>query len=554
MCSDKEGGVFVRLSVLLAVLIVLGDFSGLAVGSARCAESDDEKPVLSTAAGWGVIGGLVILAASTGAYFLHRHNKRQVFLRDSVATVIEERFSKARKLHEEEKFKEAAEEFRAVLGRWGEYKGCRPSDKRPEQLDSTKLVRKIGGSEYLHSHMDFINMLRDSVPNLPLDPYELVRLDRLEVQDEMASLRDTISSVKKKSEGFDEEFRYGFGEVETALDSVDQIFHDVYEQQALNFSLKSKFFYNQARETKDTADLRRYVQDCDYYQCEKSWCEKARFLLDPPVAADTDADTVKEVKDTVMTEYRVAMESGRLDMLEVFLEKYADKKYRKYRTVIDSANQLAVRLRKEMDAEMAYNRAHPLFSNADVSQLELQMAGVSDQEGKFIRSVLKQLEAEVKRIAQVRFPAFLSVDFSKENGSVALTGFVNCEKDVETVQDSSTGNDRVHLPGAESAMEFLFEFRQSVKENVGSSGLAQEQKKKVLGRVDKASLIVRLRKSSQDYVTFYARVKDDEVSWYDFYDISVSDKRDVRVSSQSVPLISSQGEKTPGLVNTFFRK
>lgn len=541
-----------RLSILLAVLLVLGDLGGLGMGEAH-AEEKDRKPVLSTAAGWSVIGGIVILAAAgTGAFFLHRHNKRQAFLRDSIATVLENDFAQAQKLSEEEKFKEAAEAFKAVLGRWEEYDRCRPEEKRPAEFDSTKLVRKISGCNYLDSHLEFISFLRDSVPKLPLDPYKLVKLDRLEVQKETASLRDTITSVREKSEGFAEEFEYGFKAAVTALDSIDQIFRDVYEQQALNFSLKSRFFYNRAMETKDTADLRRYVQDCDYYQCEKAWCEKARLILNPPVAADTAADTtVKEVKDTVLLEYRNVMASGRLDQLETFLGKYDSKKFRKYRTVIDSVKQFAVVLRKEVDEEMAYNRAHPLFSNADVSELEMQFTDVSEPEQQVFQSVLEQLGPEIKTVSEVRFPAFVNVDCSRKRGVFTLTGFVNCQKDVGTVQDSA-GTELIKVPGAESAMQFLEKFRSAAAGQIEKAELPQEQKNEALERVKNSSLIVRLRKNSQDYITFYARVKEEQIRWYDFFDLSVSDKRDVRVSSGSVPLVGSSDENGSALVKTFF--
>ncbi|MFW5812879.1 MAG: hypothetical protein ACOCXC_01015 [Fibrobacterota bacterium] len=545
-------GVLVKLSVLIAVLLVLGDFGGLGMGEAH-AQEREEKPVLTTAAGWSVIGGIVILAAAgTGAFFLHRHNKRQAFLRDSIATVLEGDFASAQKLEEEERFKEAAEAFRAVLGRWEEYARYRPEGKRPAEFDSTKLVRKIDGCDYLDRHLEFIHFLRDSLPKLPLDPYELVKLDRLEVRKEAASLRDTISAVKEQSEGFGEEFEYGFKAAVTALDSIDQIFRDVYKQQALNFSLKSRFFYNRAMETKDTADLRRYVQDCDYYQCEKAWCEKARLILDPPVAADTVGDTlVKQVKDTVLQQYRRVMQSGRLDRLEAFLDTYDSGKFRKYRTVVDSAKQFAVQLRKEVDEEMAYNRAHPLFSNANVSQLKLQFSGVGESEQQVFRSVLEQLGPEVAKISEVRFPAFITVDCSQKRGTVTLTGFVNCQKDVSTVGDSA-GSELMQIPGAESAMLFLEKFRHAVEGRIQKAQLSEERKSEAVERVGNLSLVVRLRKNSQDYITFYARVKEKQISWYDFFDLSVSDKRDVRISSESVPLVGSSDENAAALVESFF--
>ena len=56
------------------------------------------------------------------------------------------------------------------------------------------------------------------------------------------------------------------------FDTIDAMFKRVYDQEKLNFSLKCKFYYKKATATKDTANLRQFVDDCDYYQEDKDWC------------------------------------------------------------------------------------------------------------------------------------------------------------------------------------------------------------------------------------------------------------------------------------------
>ncbi len=540
-----------KLSVLLAILVLLADVSGVFLPEASGGQ-DNEKPELSTATGASIIGA-VLVGAGTGGYFMYRHFKKKAHFRDSVATVIESQFSSAADMYNQERYREASEVYISVLGRWGEYAQYRKSQNRASGLDSANLVKSIASCGYLDDHLEFIKQLRNTVAALPKNPYDLVNRDRLKLGEHVTALRDTVESIRKIGDGFSAEFEYGFAPVIAALDSVDQMFKDVYAQEQLNFNLKSRFFYNRAMESKDSAELNRFVQDCDYYQSEKNWCEKARLILNPPpVVTMAPADTVvKKEEDTVLVHYREVLQSARLDQLESFLKKYSGRKYRIYQPQIDTVKQVAFVIKKEVEAEMAYNKAHPLFTNADVSSLSLKFTNVADWEQQIYKLALADSREGLNSVMQARFPASLSVDFTRESGAVFLSGFMHGKKDIDILNDTLQGM-HYRLNGIETSMSFLKKFKATVKGRLDSSELTPQQKNSALKRLDNASFVVRLRKSPEEYVTFYANLVNQEIKWFDFFDVSASGQKDVRIRKQPIPLIRPD-EQYP-VVFSFFKE
>ena len=237
--------------------------------------------------------------------------------------------------------------------------------------------------------------------------------------------------------------RFGFRKSIIKLNLLDSLLRDVYDQEKDEFSLKCKFFYNRAVESNDTAQIRKFVDDCDYYQVEKEWCTRARMIL-----SGMDTQSVKEeviakekLSDTEMMkiEYRQAMLSGRVDLLESYLAKYNRKKIRKSESKIDSVRIILGKVKKEIAAREAYDKAHPLFANADFAKLDISIKGLSLSTQNVFRDVIGKSRDQLKIIRGIRFPASIQLDFSGTHPMLYMTAYINCEKDVQsTVTDSGT--------------------------------------------------------------------------------------------------------------------
>ncbi|KMQ50717.1 hypothetical protein CHISP_2400 [Chitinispirillum alkaliphilum] len=517
----------IRLSVCaLMILLVYTQACNAEVFSAGNSSSDD-----NSSAAW-VAGAGAVAVLGAGGYFLFRHLSARAAYRDSVTGEIEQLFHTAQKLFSEQRYEEAALKYRTVIRDWQRYVSYKRKKPFPEGMDSLNIESKLSESEFLHEHFGLITHVRNESNALPSTEADLVERNRHEINRVVKSLRDTVENLREKITGYENAMDIAFGESLQRLNRIDTMFISVYEQEQLNFDVKTRFFYNRAMETEDPVRIREFVEDCEYYQIEKNWCQKARLAIGVDCKSDeTEAGEVE-------AEFRYAVNSGRIETINEFIEKYSQKNKNLYRDFIRNAQTEIRQLEKEMEAELQYSRMHPFFVNADLSAFSLSFNGVSEEVRTLIDTYFSDNLSTLRNVSNLRFPAQLSIDFSGQFPIVMLTAFISCKRDLAL---SETDPEVVEIPGAVSAMNFLAGLLESTGEVVGDSD-----------PLHSSVMVVRLRKNPDDFVTLYARKGETGLQWFEFIDLTFREHNNLRIREQPMPTISLSSESSGGLLVDFF--
>lgn len=500
-------------------------FSGFWNSSETYASSDKEQ---SSSGSWIVTAGSVI-ALGVGGYILVKNIRARAAYRDSLINAVETEFINAEKSFSQEQYSDAIQSFSNVLQNWQEYVECKREAELPQGMDSASIQTAISESRFFIQYQDSIAHIKERALDLPQTEEQLVEQNRHEVIRKKDALKDEIQSIQDQNPQFDHLIVEALAPAMKAVEKIDTMFVSVYNQQQINFDVKTRFFYNMAMQSDDTTKIREFVIDCEYYQIEKNWCERAKLAL-----GEAPSDTLSSL-DSAQAEFKQAMDSRLIEKLNAFIEKYSQKDNKKYEEYINSASEKIEQLKKEMELELAYSRQHPFFVNADLSLLDLSFNNVSQEVQESVENYITRNSGELRNIAHVRFPAEISFDLSGNDPTLIFTGFVSCQRDL--LFDTASASESVSLPGAVPAMEFLAQMYTSVTQTLDNT------------MPPSAVTIVRFRKSMNDYITYYARYDGEELKWYDFFDLTLGDKQNVRISEQAIPQILIS---TDELVPQFF--
>ena len=239
----------------------------------------------------------------------------------------------------------------------------------------------------------------------------------------------------------------------------------------------------------------------------------------------------------------------RIDLLEEYIKKYSGKAYRHKKTLVDSATVLLANLRKQFEGDSAYNVAHPLFTNANIKSLPVWVNGVDSSIVEIFKDCFDTVSLQTKHIGGIRFPASISVDYIQNPPVIVLNCYFNPQKDIEIVSDSSKGVKSIRINSIPQAMSFL----QQLKNKVLYQTITILKERRVASdvinlKIDKlkqAIYVVRLRKSPDECMLFYAQETDyeRELKYYNFIDIMNAGNKNVRVRSENIPLIIHQTVK-----------
>ncbi len=513
----------ITMLVCLSVLC-----SGAMEPSQTVASGDQAKETFSA----GVLGIAVgsIVVVGTGGFFLVRNIRNRAAYRDSLVNAVEEAFFKGNEFLAEQNYSQAAQKFSYVLEQWQHYLECKRKDEFPAGIDSASIHTTIVESRFLHDQQESVVQLKRKAFDLPQTETALVEHNRHEINRKKVALKEKIELIRQQNPQFQHLIDAAYGPSMEVLYRIDTMFVSVYEKEQLNFDLKTRFFYNMAMKSNDTTRIREFVLDCEYYQIERTWCEEARLAMgesQPVVLSSSDS--------LVQAEFIRAMDSRLIQNIAAFIEKYSGKDAEQYQEYITSAAEKIKQLKKEMEVELAYSRSHPFFVNADLSLLNLSFADVPGEVQTAVENYIAANSGELRKITNVRFPADISFDLSGNNPTLMLTGFISAKRDL--VIDSAAAPDYISVPGAVSAMAFLARMYPAL-----AQGFEAEQ-------VYPAITIVRLRKDINDYITLYARLDGDDVQWYEFIDLTLGEKQNVRIPEQALPTIFM---RTDELIPKFF--
>jgi len=476
--------------------------------------------------------------------------------RDSLISAVESNWSAARQLIEKDAYSDATNELEKILVDIDTYKAYCSKNKKKERVfkDTVKLL--ISNCRFLESLVPQINKLRLWSDSIPDNSDDLILSNRHQLLAIKKRCKDAINEQIRSNPDKRGAIRFGFRESIVKLNLLDSLLRDVYDQEKSEFSLKCKFFYNRAAESNDTTQIRNFVDDCDYYQIDKEWCTRARMIL---AAMDSQAAKAEEViakeklSDTeiMKIQYQQAMLSGRIDLLESYISRYNRKKIRKSDSKIDSARIMLEKVKKEIATQEAYDKAHPLFANADFAKLDVNIKGLSLSSQNVYRDVIEKSLEQLKNIRGIRFPASIQIDYSGSHPMLYINAYINCKKDIQsTVTDTAT---LFTIEGVTQAMRFLNHLKGTASNSVQEINASQ--------KIALAAYVVRLRKNDDEYITFYGKenVKsqdsEEDFSYYDFFDLSVNDRKDVRFTnkpSDSVMLLKSESESERNLLGMLF--
>jgi hypothetical protein len=479
--------------------------------------------------------------------------------RDSLISAVESNWIAARQLIEKDNYSDATSKLKEILAEIDIYKAYCSKNKKRERVFKDTVNLLISNCRFLESLVPQINKLTLWSDSIPDNSDELLLKNRHQLLAIQKRCKDAINEQIRSNPDKRGAIRFGFRKSIIKLNLLDSLLRDVYDQEKDEFSLKCKFFYNRAVESNDTAQIRKFVNDCDYYQVDKEWCTRARMIL-----AVTDTQSVKaeavitkeKLSDTEMMklQYQQAMISGRIDLLENYIAKYNRKKIRKSESKIDSVRIMLEKVKKEIAAQAAYDKAHPLFANADPAKLDISIKGLSLSTQNVFRDVIEKNRDQLKNIHGIRFPASMQLDYSGSHPTLYMNAFINCGRDVQsTVTDSGT---LFTIKGVTQLMRFLNHIKKSASKSV--------QEKTASEKIALAAYVVRLRKSTDEYITFYGKENiesedsEQDFSYYDFFDLTVNDQKDIRFPnkpSDSVMLLKSESESEKNLLGmSFFGK
>ncbi|NLG16634.1 MAG: hypothetical protein GX556_04810 [Fibrobacter sp.] len=487
--------------------------------------------------------GIPVVAVGTGiaVYFTARNAKRDRLHGDTVIAQVNICLDSATHLFKADSFYRSAEQLRRVLPLWAEYSYYlqkRELPARPGGKDSINSA--ISRCDFLYSLSDQVLIADSFTAALPDDPDILAASDRHQLFPAIAGCRKTIDSIAEVNKEFHSTTGYAFRRSISRLNRVDSLFSVIYDSQKDDFTYKNKYYYNRAVESKDSTELRKLMSDCDYYQVDKQWCERMRLALNPPIPVQVEEmvtiDTVVENKkltavDSMKLSYSEAIGSGRIELLEEYLEKYSGRRFSKKVSKIDSVRIVLDSLKKIVEREELYNRQHPLFTNADPEELTAVVLGLPGDQEEIFRSAIETRKTEIMKADGIRFPSILKIDYSQTPPIIMMNAFVNAKDAEKEISGESTA---YSLPGVSWLMQELDALKQHVLKELEKRGSDSEQVRKI----KTAAYIVRLNKNVSDYITFYgkenlwAQREGQVFKYYDFFDITLKDHNDVRFSNE----------------------
>lgn len=497
------------------------------------AESEEEKINIVGAV---IAIGLAAGAVGAGGYFLYRRAKHQRHYADSVITSVEGLWNRASILYASEKYREAVRQLQLITASWYEYEKCsrKYRQKRHVHPDSIKAV--IASCDFLESMITPIRNISRRAERLPVDEYGLSRMSRREILTLRNSLQKSMDSILVRYPNHRIGLRHSMRHISRRIRMADSLQNASYAQRKRDFVVKNRFYYNRAMESGDTAALHSFVDDCGFYQVDKEWCQRARIALKD--YAERSPATLSPPKkmstnDSIRYAYKQAMQSRQIEVLEEYIKKYSGRRYRRRRRIakVDNVRKALGRLRREINAVIAFNKSYPRFGNGDIDDIDITIRGLSKSAEVSFNLSWKELKQELTKLPSIRLPASLLIDYANQPPTILFDAIASPEYDMEELQVNGRKAFRVNaLFPAVSLMHkcklmAIDKLKRSKSKSYGDNKVITYQIEKVAA----ANYILRLRKpGNRGAIVFYARGVVDErdssstLVYYDFYDLSTS--------------------------------
>lgn len=509
------------------------------------------------------VGILSAAAAGTGAFFLIRRSRRERHHGDSIIALVEQAWDSAAVLYASEKYRSAVMQLQKITERWYDYENYSRRYRKRRHVDPDSIRVVIASCDFLEGMIEPIKVLSTRAERLPLDEFGLSKISRQQIAGIKHSLRHEMDSILTLHSNHRSGLTYSFRHIEERILKADSLLEALYPRQKKNFTIKNRFHYNRAMESSDTVALRRFVEDCDYYQVDKEWCQRARLAMQgaqavgeaPPAFANRNMSRT----EVIHAEYRRAMQSKRIEVLETYMKKYSDRKYRRYRreAKLDSVRVALRLLRRKINEEIAFNKAFPRFGSGQVNTITLNSKGLSGATEDAFKATWYNLRQETAKLPSIRLPASLTIDYTRQPPMIMLDAVISPEHDIEKtpVKRGTTYRVSCLVP----AMNLLHRYKlltvtllkEGKEFKEGLDGVIDFQ----MTKVSQATYILRLRKPEQSgALLFYAKESSEadvdtsrKFQFYDFYEIVMKDGENRRfpIYPGSLPSITPSLSANP---------
>ncbi|MCX7726679.1 MAG: hypothetical protein N2053_07495 [Chitinispirillaceae bacterium] len=526
---------------LLSLLIIRFSFSDDIV-----AESTPVKEKNNTI---GVIITVTLISASAaaGGYLFYRFFFKDWQKADSVISIVEKAWDSSAVLYSLRRYNDAISQLQKITDLWYDYEKYSKRFKRKRHIDPIVIRNVIASCNFLKEMVKTVDLFSEYAEQLPLDEFELANIDRKQIIDKKAYIEQSIDSIMYLYPNHRDAILYSFSHIRKRIEILDSLLEQMYQQKRKEFSLKNRFYYNQAVERKDTSAILQFIDDCSYYQVEKEWCFRARMLMEkntPTPQKVTIPNKKMSVKDSIQYAFTEAIESGRIELIEAYIKKYSSRKYSTYKKIamIDSATKILSALRENIDKKLILSNQFPLFANIDdIENIHLTIKGLSDYSERAFNIAWDILSPQISRIPFIRAPASLTIDYTANPPTIMLDAFIITDLDIEKSQINAKKAYKISC--LVPTMSFLEKLRDKTIDFLKEI-MAQKIKKETMGdffeyeikKIKTANFVVRLSDANKKgYIVFYAKGAEREnsqkrkINFYDFYDISTVNYQPKRI-------------------------
>lgn len=466
-------------------------------------------------------------AIATSSYYIYKsikQNKEE----NQYFSYIEKQIKHADSLFTNHKYVQSKPYYDTVNLQYQEYTKKKTKRKQQPLINKDTLQYRLGAINTYETLFPILDKINKTIDKLPSDQSELAIQNRHLILNELEIYRKRIDSLIQKNLLYKPILYHELKSTFQKMNTIDSMYTKIYETQKLNFSLKCKFFYNRAVETRDTTMLRQFVKDCDYYSVNKTWCDQARMILNP-IAKDTQpiVTTIaisESPHDQFQTEYSTIMMKPDIRNLEGFLKKYSGKKYKAYKQQLQNVKVTLDSLNKILALENIYNQKHPYLADyLAKNQVNVLCKGVSDSSCKVIQNTINTKVSVLSITPNLRGPMIMYYDQSQKTPLLVLNAFINPKRDI-SINPINDTQSTIIFPSIPNSFEFLLQCATDLSKSYTDLIPAQD-----------FQVACRLRISESDNITFYANISKGKINFYDIIEFSSKDLKYIRFNQPNIP-------------------
>jgi hypothetical protein len=494
-----------------------------------------------------VISNVSVQGINSSSVFFLKRIKQEKLHGDSVITKVNNTLDSAWLYYANENYPGADMFLSEVVKNWDEY--VKYTDKREiaKKISRDSLETIVSDCKLLWSLQSPLDQVSTLLFPITSFPDELVLHKRQDVLDTLKRAEDAINVIAEASGRKRAIVVHAFSKPLQHIASIRECFNKIYDQEKTNFSLKCKFNFKKAVDSKDTLQLRDFTDDCDYYKVDKEWCRKAKEML-----GDTSLATVvmqeipdahkklikgKPVKmtavDSMHNAYKLAMESRNINLLETYISTYTKRKLRKTESKIDSAATMLQRLKNDKAREDNFFTSHPLLSERNNDSIALTLKGIESQYLPLFTNAVNSLAGDLKNAIGLRAPVTLTIEKNGEGLSMFFLAYSYPSYDIKV---QHTSDSIVYsFDGVAWSVQFLHKIKQQILKEFSLNNNMQTMNNAVyLNSLLSPVYIIRIRKNESQDITMYAYSSQQTIAepkYFSFFDISDSQKKNMRFTN-----------------------